>query len=452
MEGNLRALLDDPRFRQYHDAMLKPRDFSAFDVLRNADYEIRHSNVIAWLLQPGETHGIEARFLQWFVNHLNERAVTAGVERVPVTEFEASNVEVKRELDQVDVTIFFKKEKHLIAIENKTEEMSSEHSQQVRRYDRELRDRYGEGYRVHSALLTSSPDGNIVERGFVSVSWASLHRQISALRQAGEFQSTEVDAFVRQYVDMLEERILRQETVGESVKRLLDDYDALLKEMLEALVSEGIDRVAAMVPADQEKYRDTVVRLVTDFRRQPEQLRLATRDFLKRRGHKPILSADRARTEFWLYWEDSVEVEKRLGLSSCLRWGMGFWRRKVTVGFFFFQWPKRHRDDRHERKQAVLEQLKKFMSGTPVDRYPADPRDKYPMKDSGDYFYVYDRELVAEDELSRMSPSEAREVVRQRLERFLSAEDSGYRRIRDYFACLAFQPQDVGKRTDDVSS
>ena len=301
MEGNLRALLDDPRFRQYHDAMLKPRAFSAFDVLRNADYEIRHSNVIAWLLQPGETHGIGGRFLQWFVNHLNERVDKARVERVPETDCEASNVEVKRELDQVDVTIFFKKEKHLIAVENKTEEMSPEQFQQVRRYDRELRDRYGESYRVHSALLTASPDGSIAEPGFVNVSWASLHRQISALRRGGEFQSTEVDAFVRQYVDMLEERILRQETVGESVKRMLDDYDALLTAMLDALASEGDDRVAAMVPADREEYQSSVVRLVQDFRRQPEQLRLAARHFLKSRGHEPISSADRARTEFWLY-------------------------------------------------------------------------------------------------------------------------------------------------------
>ena len=122
---------------------------------------------------------------------------------------------------------------------------------------------------------------------------------------------------------------------------LLDGYDALLKDMLDVLASEGDDRVAAMVPADQGEFRNSVVRLVKDFRRQPEQLRLATTELLKGRGFKTILSADRARTEFWLYWEDSVDVEKRLGLNSCLRWGMGFWRRKVTVIFCLYQWPKK---------------------------------------------------------------------------------------------------------------
>ena len=110
MEGsNLRALIDDRRFQQYHEATLEPREFNVFDVLRNADYEIRHSNVIAWLLQPDDTHGLNGRFLRWFVDHLNERADKAGVERILATDYEASNIDVERELDYVDITVFFKR-------------------------------------------------------------------------------------------------------------------------------------------------------------------------------------------------------------------------------------------------------------------------------------------------------------------------------------------------------
>ena len=52
MEGDLRKLIDDPRFWKYHRELLKPREFNTFDVLRYADFEIRHSNVLAWLLRP----------------------------------------------------------------------------------------------------------------------------------------------------------------------------------------------------------------------------------------------------------------------------------------------------------------------------------------------------------------------------------------------------------------
>ena len=71
MKDDLRTLLKDQRFRKYHRDFLKPAEFNTFDVLQYANYEIRHSNVLAWLLQPAETHGIGDRFLKWFVCHVN---------------------------------------------------------------------------------------------------------------------------------------------------------------------------------------------------------------------------------------------------------------------------------------------------------------------------------------------------------------------------------------------
>ncbi|MCY4646689.1 MAG: hypothetical protein OXE73_07440 [Gammaproteobacteria bacterium] len=47
MESDLRKLIDDRLFRNYHREFPKPREFNTFDVLRYADYEIRHSNVLA---------------------------------------------------------------------------------------------------------------------------------------------------------------------------------------------------------------------------------------------------------------------------------------------------------------------------------------------------------------------------------------------------------------------
>ena len=235
--SNLRALIDDRRFQQYHEATLAPREFNVFDVLRNADYEIRHSNVIAWLLEPDGTHGLDGRFLRWFVDHLNERADRAGVDRIPATDYEASNIGIERELDYVDITVFFKREKVLIAIENKTEEASSANVDQVLGYDTKLRDKYKNRYRVRSVLLTASRDGSFAQQGIVHVSWASVHREISALHQAGAFRSP-VDAFVRQYVDAVGRRVLPQE-IPDAFKGLLDEHDALLKDMLDALASEG---------------------------------------------------------------------------------------------------------------------------------------------------------------------------------------------------------------------
>ena len=64
MDADLKKLIDDPRFLKYHAETVKGKRFNPFDVLRYSDYEIRHSNVLAWLLQPNETHRIGDAFLR----------------------------------------------------------------------------------------------------------------------------------------------------------------------------------------------------------------------------------------------------------------------------------------------------------------------------------------------------------------------------------------------------
>ena len=448
MEHDLQRLIDDPRFRKYHQKIAKRKEFNTFDVLRCADYEIRHSNVLAWLLQPDESHGIGGEFLKWFVNHFNERVNESEIDAVVATDFEPSNVAVERERHNVDIIVVFKKEKTLIAIENKTEEAIPPHFDQVRGYEKYLRARYEQRYSVRSILLSASPDRKVSKQGVVHVSWASVHGEIGALHGDGAFRPPAVAEFVRQYLDVVEGRVLSREAAPDSFQELRESYHSLLAQLLDVLARKGDDGVEGVVPSHQTEFRRTVARLVKDFRREPEHLRSATRGALQRRGFKTALSSDRkAKSWFWLYWEDSVEVERSLGLRSCLRWGMSFTRRRVTVGFFLYQWPRKYSDDESRRMQTVLEQLKEFISKTPVDRQSAD---QYPNKESGDYFYVYQRALVGAEELSRMSPAKAKGVVLQRLESFLDDENSEYRRIGDYLKCLAFRPE--GEPVDDESS
>ena len=70
-EYDLRKLIDDRRFLEYHKKTLRRGEFNAFDVLRYSDYEIRHSNMLAWLLQPDGSHRLGGQFLKWFVHHHN---------------------------------------------------------------------------------------------------------------------------------------------------------------------------------------------------------------------------------------------------------------------------------------------------------------------------------------------------------------------------------------------
>ena len=116
VRDELRCLLRDPRFEKYHEEAGRRRDFNVFDVLQYAEFEIRHSNVLAWLLQPDQSHRIGSLFLDRFLRCLKEPVLTPE-----------DHVDVKRELHNVDIAIFLEDRRRLLAIENKIEMASTKH-------------------------------------------------------------------------------------------------------------------------------------------------------------------------------------------------------------------------------------------------------------------------------------------------------------------------------------
>ena len=48
-------------------------EVNIFDVLKVTNTEIRHSNILAWLLDPNENHGIGDSFLKEFITKIVQR-------------------------------------------------------------------------------------------------------------------------------------------------------------------------------------------------------------------------------------------------------------------------------------------------------------------------------------------------------------------------------------------
>ena len=439
MEADLRNLIDDPRFRAYHRELVEPREFNTFDVLRYSGYEIRHSNVLAWLLRPADTHGIGSRFLKWFVNHVNRR-LAADLERLPETSFEAANVDVWRERDWVDITVRFKKEKCLIAVENKPESAHPHHLDQVMRYEKKLQEKH-QDHTVRSVLLTTSPDGSVNFRGIAHVGWDSVREAIGSVLAAGGFPSPDVQAFIRQYLDMVE-RWFRPG--GEGFKALLDDHRSILKEMRRVLEKDGDDGVRGMVSEDRTEYRDALTKLVRESRHDPKQLRALVADYLRGREVAPSHSHNPSRTVYWLGWRGrglGNAVQRMGGQSGSLGWEMGFTHHSVEVDFIC------HRNPKSSKEHSFVDRLMSFMEKTPINRQKPD---EYSVQDMGyGWERVYREEILSNEELVGMSAPEVKDEVIRRLGDFMDSDDSEYRRIDDYFQCLAFGSDELASTRED---
>ena len=441
MKDELRKLIDDPRFQAYHRDVVTARKFSTFDVLRYSDYEIRHSNVLAWLIRPAETHGIGARFLERFVSHVNSALAADDRMRMAADGFEAENVDVWREVDYVDVMIRFKKEKQLIVVENKVESANPDHLEQVMGYCREQRDKH-EDHTVTGVLLSTSPDGSVriedlerrvaKERRFrpvVHVGWDFVLVAVRSLLQDGAFSDDSVRAFIEQYVHLLDRR--HRAASGSDFNALLDEHGSILKELRRVLEDEGDAGVVRRIPVDRTKHANALVRLVKETRHDPMTMRAAATRLLRSRGvEKPVASNAPSRTLYWLTWTDPAlaDATERMGAPrGCVAWALDFSRRRVEVGF-------RLRFD--DKSRPILARLERFMEKTPINRRK---RDDHALEDVGyGWRKGYRTDLLSTDELLEMSPPEAQAEVIRRLEDFMDSGDSEYRRIDDYFQCLAF--------------
>lgn len=425
---DLEKLVADSGFLRYHAEYVKRREFNAFDVLRYSEYEIRHSNVIAWLLDPAGTHGIGRRFLEWF---LRQARLPGELPEEIIRGDGQQTVWVQRELYYVDVAIFLESDhgRHIVAIENKPSRASAEHYEQAQGHLERLRPKYS-GHKRHGVLLSTSRKGIEGEdtrpkHPIAHVSWRDVGVQIKTMIGDGAFRERNVAAFIRQYLVAVGRLIGPEDSDADYFRKLLDDHHSLLKHMSGVLGEEGGEhKVREMVPDRHAHYCDAVVRLVKDFGQEPGRLRDEVRELLTSRGIGTTIWGP------WLNWE--LEVAPALGIPWCIRWVLDFQYREISVSL---EVPS------HCRKSEAVKDLLTFVRERPIDRRR---RERYPMRrDTYGYFHIYSHELVGDEILSGTSTAAVTEAVLQAVADFLDAEDSDYTRINDYFQCLAYRPVSV---------
>ena len=90
--------------------------FNPFSVLGISHYEIRHSNFIAWILNPSESHRLGDMFLVSFILSLPNLPEEI---RINVQRHDLSDTKVFREWNNIDILVINEQLKFTIVIENK---------------------------------------------------------------------------------------------------------------------------------------------------------------------------------------------------------------------------------------------------------------------------------------------------------------------------------------------
>lgn len=423
MDNGIRELLDDKAFKDYA-ALTKERDFNAFDVLRYSDYEIRHSNVLAWLLTPGETHGVGDAFLRSVGECLRKKKHSGKLKQLDVAAgFSAERVRVERERDYVDVMVFFEKPQVLLVVENKPSLRTSDHVKQLRGYVEEQREKHGAAYRVQGVLLTASRSGDPKHKDYLHLSWHEVRCLVASLLEEGCVSSAEVTAFLRHYIDIVDRNILGQGPSSDSFRRLLKDHGSTLERM-QSEWRPGAVPACWGVSGDE----GAVDRLLRDFRQRPADLRGRVREFLKGEKFKTAAAGAPGGTAFWLsFWKKGwFKRMQALGVGD-QGWWFEFTHRSVTV--------KLGGAAVSGKERRAVRSLMDFMRRSPVQGTDSG---KFPLVFEGPFPYFYRQDLLTEADFSDSTPEEIEERTLAAAKAFVRSAD--YKRINGYFEVLAFRP------------
>jgi len=124
-------ILNNPEFEKLENVI---QEFNIFETLGSTYSELKHSNVLAWLLNPNENHGLQSYFLKQFFKSVMLENSKSDISFFDFELFDYSSVEVRREWKNIDLLVVIKEKdkKIVVVIENKIK--ASEHSDQLKRY------------------------------------------------------------------------------------------------------------------------------------------------------------------------------------------------------------------------------------------------------------------------------------------------------------------------------
>ncbi len=186
-------------------------EFDALGFLGLSSSEEMHSNVLGWLLDPGQNHSLGNLFLKRFlleVGAASYQEIIAGEWSNTLVKREWRNV-VDGETGYLDILVVNHDARFVCAIENKI--FSGEHSGQLTRYRKALEQHYP-GYRRSHLLL--SPRGGATASAADRESWTPTSYSTILRLVEGVLEATSkpaegaVAAFLLQYATCLRRTVV----------------------------------------------------------------------------------------------------------------------------------------------------------------------------------------------------------------------------------------------------
>lgn len=262
--------------------------FNIFDALGVTRAEIRHSNFLAWLLDPSASHGQGDLFLKAVVTDILRKARAQGIppiaSPIDIDGCDLYDAEVHRERQHIDLLVVCRKPAFLIVVENKVD--SGEHSNQLQRYEDSVRAEFPSTKAQFVFLTVEGEDAS--DRDWVTYSYEDLHGVLTRVRrQAIGSLGGDVGAFLGHYLNLIETRLMEDKEIVALCRRIRANHGRALDLIYKHTGGEAEPLLHAFAERVRTQFPDLEVKADTS-----RDVRLIPRSWLKvlpaiREGEEP---------------------------------------------------------------------------------------------------------------------------------------------------------------------
>lgn len=217
---------------------LEEHPFNIFDVLKVTRTEIRHSNVLAWLFDPYESHGLDNSVLAVLNSYLVKYNLISQTDSIDILTMDYSDIIIYREWRNIDILIESKKDKYILCIENKID--TQDHSEQLNKYYNIINEQYDNTYKKIFMYLT--PEG-LTPNNDENDAWCCFDYKkiVEIIESALKTSSINEDIykFIASYCEILRREIMQDNKIVELCQKIYKDH----KKALDLIYENRPDRL-----------------------------------------------------------------------------------------------------------------------------------------------------------------------------------------------------------------
>lgn len=229
-------------------------EINIFDILKVSRMEIKHSNVLGWLLDPNENHGLGESFLY---------RLLCGISRSLPVDFSLEllssdlySFKVLREWKNIDILVVSDKNKKVIAIENKIgareHKRNGSDESQLSYYEKTVRQKYS-SYTPLFVYLT--PEGEIPSNdNWMIVTYYDILEILEKLYDERKNSlKEEVIILLRGYIKNLKDNVIMDKDLIDLCNSIYNTH----KDALDLIFENRYDIASKISDIIRSKYSDS---------------------------------------------------------------------------------------------------------------------------------------------------------------------------------------------------